>query len=483
MSEYRPAFPPPLASGAPSQASPRRWLGHPAVNAGLFLATFITTIMAGAFLAHFDSDLVRLWVQLKHHPGWLRDWAWDGIYFAVPLMAILLAHEMGHYLMARHYGVASTLPYFLPGPNLVGTFGAVIVITGRVPNRKALFDIGAAGPLCGLIVTVFTMVAGLKTVAVEPMALPFGGVLFHPNLLLSWVAPWFGPWPEDAMLVSPLLDAACVGFLVTALNLMPLGQLDGGHIAYAAAGKAADVALDFEGLSRIDGKDVGSIARRSSTSWTLKTTGRSGHSSGIFSDYAGYGAIYEQARILDAFRRELPEPNLTYNVGLVLGGASADVNAGETGGAATGKSNVIAAVAVAQGDIRTLSDDQSARVRAQMQAIVSAHLPGTDARLKFADDGYPAMAPTPGNRALLAKLNEVNKALGLEVMAEGDPARRGAGDISFVAADTDGLVGLGAAGEGAHAPGETVDLKSLDIQSRRAALLMYRLSKERRTTH
>jgi glutamate carboxypeptidase len=283
-----------------------------------------------------------------------------------------------------------------------------------------------------------------------------------------------------AMKAAGVLDAADITIVLTGDEEKPGEPLAAARADLIAAGKASDVALDFEGLSRIDGKDVGSIARRSSTSWTLKTTGKSGHSSGIFSDYAGYGAIYEQARILDGFRRELPEPNLTYSVGLVLGGASADVNAGETGGAATGKSNVVAAVAVAQGDIRTLSEAQSARVRDRMQSIVAAHLPGTGAELTFADDGYPAMAPTAGNRALLAKLNAVNQALGLEVMAEGDPARRGAGDISFVAADTDGLVGLGAAGEGSHAPGETVDLKSLDIQARRAALLMYRLSREPR---
>lgn len=283
-----------------------------------------------------------------------------------------------------------------------------------------------------------------------------------------------------AMKAAGVLDPADITIVLTGDEEKPGKPLAVARADLIAAGRANDVALDFEGLSRIDGKDVGSIARRSSTSWTLTTTGRSGHSSGIFSDAAGYGAIYEQARILDAFRRELPEPNLTYNVGMVLGGASADVNAGETGGTATGKSNVIAAVAVAKGDIRTLSEEQSARVRAKMYVITAAHLSGTQARLVFDDDGYPAMAPTPGNRALLARLNEVNKALGLEVMAEGDPARRGAGDISFVAADTDGLVGLGAAGEGSHAPGETVDLKSLDTQSRRAALLMYRLSKERR---
>jgi glutamate carboxypeptidase len=246
-----------------------------------------------------------------------------------------------------------------------------------------------------------------------------------------------------------------------------------------AAGKASDLALDFEGLARSDGQDIGSIARRSSNSWTLKTHARSGHSSGVCTPDAGCGAAYEMVRILDEFRRELPEPNLTYNVGIMAGGSSAEVNAAETGASAAGKSNVIAAEAVAVGDIRTLSNEQEDRVRAKMRAIVARHLPKTEAELTFAETGYPAMAPTEGNKALLTRLNGVNKTLGLPEMPQGDPAKRGAGDIAFVSF-IDGLVGLGMAGEGSHAPGETADLKSLDIQASRAALLMHRLSKEPR---
>lgn len=280
-----------------------------------------------------------------------------------------------------------------------------------------------------------------------------------------------------AMKAAGTLDDADITIVMTGDEEKPGHPLSLVRRDLIAAGKAADVALDFEGLSRSGGKDVGSIARRSSTSWTLTATGRSGHSSGVFSEGAGYGAIYELARILDAFREELPEPNLTYNVGLVLGGADASVNDGGTGGSATGKPNIIAAKAVAVGDIRTLSPEQEARARAKMTALVGQHLPGTGAELTFAEDGYPAMAPTAGNRALLAQLNAVNRDLGLDEMAEGDPAKRGAGDISFVAADVDGLVGLGAAGDGAHAPGETIDLKSLDTQAQRAAILMHRLAK------
>jgi len=246
------------------------------------------------------------------------------------------------------------------------------------------------------------------------------------------------------------------------------------------AGRRADVALEFENLARDDNRDFGTVARRSSTSWTLRTRGRTGHSSGIFGEEVGYGAIYELARILDAFRRELPEPNLTYNVGVVAGGTPAEIDADGFRVTASGKTNIIAETAVARGDIRTLSAEQEARIRARMQEIVGQHLPRTEAELVFAADGYPPMAPTQGNRALLARLNAVNRALGLPEMPEYDPARRGAADSSFVANDSDVLAGLGAAGGGAHAEGEFIELDSLSRSARRAAILMTRLSRERR---
>jgi glutamate carboxypeptidase len=245
------------------------------------------------------------------------------------------------------------------------------------------------------------------------------------------------------------------------------------------AGHANDVALEFEGLARDHGQDIGSIARRSSGAWTVKAHAKSGHSSGVCSPQAGCGAIYELTRILDDFRRELPEPHLTYNVGLISGGSQTTINGTETGATASGKSNVISAEAVAVGDIRTLSPEQEARVRAKMAAIVAKHLPKTEAEITFADTGYPAMAPTDASRQLLAKLNQVNTSLGLAQMPEGDPDKRGAGDIALVSF-MPGLLGLGMGGEGAHAPGETADLKTMDVQAERAALLMSRLAKEPR---
>ena len=246
-----------------------------------------------------------------------------------------------------------------------------------------------------------------------------------------------------------------------------------------AAGRRADAALDFEGLAQDGGRDMGSVARRSAGNWTVTVSARSGHSSGVFSEFAGDGAVYALARILAAFRAELPEPNLTFNAGLIAGGATAALGADEARAEATGKTNIIPAAAVARGDLRALSPDQIARAEAKMRAIVARDYPGATAKLKF-DNKYPPMAPTAGNRALLARLNAVNASLGLEPMGELDPLKRGAGDISFVAADVDSLAGLGPASEGDHTPRETVDIPSIWKQAKRAALLMSRLAAERR---
>jgi glutamate carboxypeptidase len=246
-----------------------------------------------------------------------------------------------------------------------------------------------------------------------------------------------------------------------------------------AAGKVADVALDFEGLSIEDGRDMGVIARRSSNTWRLEVTGVTGHSSLIFDGTYGDGAAFELARIIRRFRTELPEPNLTFNVGLMTAGQEASVDSDGIRASAKGKTNIIPGIALARGDFRTLSEEQSARVRAKMQAIVAASAPKTSARISFDPGSYPAMAPTQGNKALLAKLNGVNRDLGLGEQLPLDPLKRGAGDISFVANDVDGLVGLGTYSRGDHAPGETVDLASIKRQAKRAAILMTRLSREK----
>ena len=242
-----------------------------------------------------------------------------------------------------------------------------------------------------------------------------------------------------------------------------------------AAAEWADVALDFEGLAMLDGQDAGSVARRSSNGWQVTTSGREGHSSRVFSEQSGYGAIYELARILDQFRRELPEEDLTYNVGIITGGGLAALGDEGLTATASGKTNIIAADAIARGDLRTISPEQTTRVLARMQAIVDANLPGTDAEISF-ELRYPPMPPTDANLALLARLNVINADMGLPEMPVFPPAMRGAGDINFVAHLADGLIGLGSAGAGAHAPGETVDLGSFPRQAARAAILMGRLA-------
>lgn len=246
-----------------------------------------------------------------------------------------------------------------------------------------------------------------------------------------------------------------------------------------AAAERAEVALDFEGLMIESGADMASISRRSANSFILTATGNSAHSSVIFSDKVGDGAVFEMARILTEFRKELPEPYLTFNIGLVGGGAAASFDAGDTSLTASGKPNIVPGVAVASGDFRTIDEAQSERVRAKMTAIVARNAPGTSAKIEFRS-AYPPMAPTAGNEALLMTLNQVNAVLGLAPMRPLDPLKRGAGDINFIAGGIDGLAGLGAASRGDHTPDETVDLNSLPRQAKRAALLMTRLAQEKR---
>ena len=283
-----------------------------------------------------------------------------------------------------------------------------------------------------------------------------------------------------AMQQAGTLDDADIMVVFTGDEERPGAPIATARRDLIEAGRWADVALEFENVASEGGRDYGTVARRSSASWTLTAHGRTGHSSGVCGPGLGCGAIYEIARILDAFRRELPEPNLTYNVGVIAGGTPASIDAAGFAVTASGKTNIVAETAIARGDIRTLSAEQDARVRARMQEIVARHLPLTNAELVFAADGYPPMAPTAGNRALLAGLNAVNRDLGLPEMPEYDPARRGAADSSFVAADADTLAGMGVAGGGSHAEGEWISLSSLPRQATRAAILMTRLSREPR---
>ncbi|MFW2851296.1 M20/M25/M40 family metallo-hydrolase [Sphingomonas sp. TX0543] len=246
-----------------------------------------------------------------------------------------------------------------------------------------------------------------------------------------------------------------------------------------AAGKWADVALEYENVATEDGADYATIARRGSLTWDIVAKGRTGHSSAVFGAELGYGAIYELARILDTFRRELPEQNLTYNVGVMAGGTPAAFDTAGFIATGTGKPNIVASDAVARGDLRALTPEQEARIRGRMEDIVAHHLSGTTATIAFSE-GYPTMPPTIANRALLAELNRVNRDLALPEMPEYDPAKRGAADSSFVAADAVTMGGMGASTGNAHADGEWVDLASLPRQALRSAVLISRLAAQPR---
>lgn len=237
------------------------------------------------------------------------------------------------------------------------------------------------------------------------------------------------------------------------------------------AGRHADVAFAFEGGNRHDA----TVARRGASSWRLTTTGRQAHSAGVFGRGAGYGAIYEMARILDAFRRQLVGARyLTFNAATVVGGTEVGFDTVAISGTTTSKLNIVPRRAVAAGDLRFITEAQKDSTRARMRAIVAQHLPGTDATITF-EDGYPAMPPTVGDRRLLAIYDTASRALGYDSVTALDPGRRGAGDISFVAPFVDGLDGLGALGRGAHTPQEEVNLPSLTMQTERAALLLLRV--------
>ncbi|MCE3262924.1 MAG: peptidase [Pseudoduganella sp.] len=241
--------------------------------------------------------------------------------------------------------------------------------------------------------------------------------------------------------------------------------------------KRSDVALAFEGTVLDEqGKATGTIGRRSSTSWQLEVKGRQGHSSGIFNATAGYGAVYETARILDAFRQQLQEPNLTFNPGVILGGTEVAYDDATAKGSAFGKSNVIANTSVVRGDLRFLTPEQGELARARMRTIAAQNLPGTSAEIRF-QDGYPPMAPTAGNLKVLELYSQASADAGLGPIAALPPGLRGAGDVQFVAPYVDSLDGLGAVGRGAHAPGEDLDVKSIEQGAIRTAILLYRLTR------
>ncbi|MGH9620519.1 MAG: site-2 protease family protein [Bryobacteraceae bacterium] len=218
--------------------APRRWWLHIL----LLLLTLLTTTTFGfalskSFAAGSTFDVgwwVQAYTRLLHGDPAL----WAGFQFSLPLLTILVAHELGHYAACRIWRVDASLPFFLPSPALLGTFGAFILIRSPLYRRKALFDIGVAGPIAGFVVLLPFLVGGIALSRVEPGIGAHGSFLFGTPLLLRLVELAIFPGvPVSSIALHPMAMAAWAGLLATALNLLPIGQLDGGHIVYALFGE------------------------------------------------------------------------------------------------------------------------------------------------------------------------------------------------------------------------------------------------------
>lgn len=209
----------------------------------LFVLTIVSTLVVGVHLSYnyshnlptFDLDISwAFFERLFHHTGHL----WAGAPYAFTLMSIMLAHEMGHYLTCRHYHVRATYPYFFPAPTLIGTFGAFIRIKAPLATREELFDVGIAGPIAGFLVTVPALIVGVWHSTAMLASTSSDTIVLGDPWALSLLTRWLHPGLHIARLeLSPVGCAAWVGLFLTALNLLPIGQLDGGHIVYAVFGK------------------------------------------------------------------------------------------------------------------------------------------------------------------------------------------------------------------------------------------------------
>ncbi|TBR18771.1 MAG: M20 family peptidase [Chitinophagaceae bacterium] len=237
--------------------------------------------------------------------------------------------------------------------------------------------------------------------------------------------------------------------------------------------KQHDIALGFEGAG---GLQTVATARRGASGWRLEVEGKQGHSSGVFGA-AGYGSIYEAARIINEFREQLShEQYLTFNPGLFVGGSEVNYNDETQAGTVSGKTNIISPKTVVIGDLRFLSEEQKEKAREAMRQIVAKNLSGSKATISFMD-GIPSMPPTQGNEALVKLISDASISLGYGEVKAGNPGSRGAGDISYVAQYLDCVDGLGASGRGAHAPGEIINLYEYPKLIKRAALVIYRLTR------
>jgi len=243
----------------------------------------------------------------------------------------------------------------------------------------------------------------------------------------------------------------------------------------------ADLAMGFEDGAGDPATAV--VARRGASSWRLRAAGQPSHSSQIWRPDVGDGAIYEAARILDAFRDSLSrEPLLTANPGVVLGGTTVAFDAEHSRGTAFGKTNVVAESTVVTGDLRAISMSQREAAKATMRRIVDAHRPRTSAEITF-EDGYPPLSPSDGNRRLLATFDGASRDLGLGHVEGVDPIRAGAADIAFADGRVEQAIdGIGLMGTGSHTTTETADLRWLAGNAKRVAVTLLRVAEERRHT-
>jgi glutamate carboxypeptidase len=277
-----------------------------------------------------------------------------------------------------------------------------------------------------------------------------------------------------ALADAGVLEGRALTVVMTGDEEDPGEPLNLAREALFAAGKAADIAIGFENGNNNPAN--ANISRRGFTGWTLEVTGTPAHSSQVFTDAVGAGAIYELSRILNGFYARLSqEALLSANPGMALGGTTIEFDAPQSRGTAFGKTNVVAEHALATGDLRALSSDQLARAKKTMTEVAGASLPKTRAALTF-DDSYPPMAPSEGNRRLLARFDQVSRDLSLGAITAVDPRAAGAADISFVADHVDMAIdALGLKGKADHTTEETADLGLLPLQIKRAAILLLRL--------